>query len=320
MKKIPICLVIDDSAPVVSISYHANRFLADGREKIEHFPNALLYKFCDLTEQYGVKGKFSIVPMPAGQGDIMNGIKGVPAHEVAEWLDTVRLRLAPSFSICPEMLTHGNAYDISAEKMTDIREDEWSCLQNRESLTRYITKALTLVRDAGFTTRGVTSPWEFGKSVEDAYIRAISDALFDVTGSVNGWYFLHCIRNTANVRPWLALSDGDRRLVSIPVTTRDHVWKTLESERSDSEFISEIADGYITEDGGDGEIVRVLNSGGYPVMLTHWQSLMSNGTGVGIEALRLVLDRIEKHLSDRVIWMSFDEIMSMVLSEESADN
>ena len=320
MKKIPICLVVDDSAPVVSVSYHANRFLPDGREKIEHFPNALLYKFCDLTELFGVKGKFSVVPMPAGQGDIVSGISSAPAQEVADWLDTVRKRLSLRFSICPEMLTHGNAYDIVNGKMTDIREDEWSFLQNRESLTPYITKALKLVRDAGFSPLGVTSPWDFGKTVEDAYVRAISDSVYEVTDSVKGWYFLHCVRNTANVRPWIALSDGDRRLVSIPVTTRDHIWTTLDSTRCDTEFISTLADGYITDDGSDGEIVCVINSGGYPTMLTHWQSLMSNGTGTGLEVLRVVLERIEKHLSDRVVWMSFDEIMHLVIDSENGNN
>ena len=71
-------------------------------------------------------------------------------------------------------------------------------------------------------------------------------------------------------------------------------------------------------DGTEGEIIRILNDGGYPILLTHWQSLMSNGLGTGIKALKTVASRVEKYLSDRVEWKSFDEIMQIVLSNKSA--
>ena len=87
--KIPISLIIDDPAPVISVhSEHAkNPFTADGRPLVKSFSNERLTEFCDIIEQNGIKGKFSVVPMPANKGDIINGIEGVDKTLMAEWLN-----------------------------------------------------------------------------------------------------------------------------------------------------------------------------------------------------------------------------------------
>ena len=64
-------------------------------------------------------------------------------------------------------------------------------------------------------------------------------------------------------------------------------------------------------------MIRVLESGGYPILITHWQSLISNGLGTGIRALDEIGRRINNLLSDRVQWMSFDEIISLVMEDKS---
>ena len=74
----------------------------------------------------------------------------------------------------------------------------------------------------------------------------------------------------------------------------------------------------ITEDGKAGQIINVLETNGYPILVTHWQSLMSNGLGTGICVLDEVAKRVNTHLSDRVEWKSFEEIMNIVLSNKSA--
>ena len=319
MKKIPISLVIDDFTPVMSISYYGDsRFLSDGREKIPAFPYSALCEFCDLIEKENIRGKISIVPMPVGRGDILNGLTDIDMMDVKLWLDTVRDRVADRFTICPEMLTHGKAADLAHGGVLNIREDEWSQLQNYETLTPYITRAVEIVRDAGFRVRGVTSPWDFGSKVEDAYARAVSDAVFSATGSDKAWYFLHCIRDKVDTRPWIALEEGNRCVVTIPVTTRDHIWYTLESADTSDEFISSVADGYITADGKSGEIPTVIANGGYPIFLTHWQSLMSNGSCIGIKVLELVLQRVHEHFSDTVEWMDLEQIMDMVIADKAS--
>ena len=109
MAKIPISLIIDDPAPRVFVYYeHADvRFTGDGRPLVDEVPNQFLDDFCDVIEKRGIRGKFSVVPMPGGRGDIVSGIPGFEKAEVDAWLETVRSRVAAQFSICPEILTHG---------------------------------------------------------------------------------------------------------------------------------------------------------------------------------------------------------------------
>ena len=315
MPKIPISLIIDDPAPRVFVYYeHATtRQTADGRPLLDEVPNAFLARFCDVMERYGIRGKFSVVPMPGGRGDIVHGIPGFAKEEIDEWLELARSRVAKYFSLCPEILTHARAVDLATGGLLDMNENVWARTQNAETLTPYIARALELLKEAQLPVCGVTSPWDFGIEVEDEYVRAISDAFAQVMGIQDCWYFLRGLRNTPNARPWVALNESGRRVVSIPATTVDHFWQTMNTTETSDAYVSAVADELITEDGASGELVDVLASNSWPILITHWQSLFSNGLGTGLRVLSEVARRIEKNLSDRVEWKSSEEIMRMVL-------
>ena len=320
MKKVPISLIIDDPAPIISV-YHEHApspNTKDGRPIIPTFPNSMLFDFCDVVEKRGIKGKFSVIPMPGNKGDIINGLEGVSREELDEWLNTVKTRLIPSFTVGPEMLTHNWAVNLEDGSAYDINENDWSKTQDRTTLTPYIAKALSLLQEAGFDPIGVTSPWMFGLEVEDEYYHSVSKAVCDVTGSKNAWVFLRGLRDRENAKPWVALETEGRTLVAIPPTTRDVFWQTIDCTNTSEEYINGIADALITKDGKEGQFVWVLEHGGYPILIAHWQSLMSNGLGTGIRVLDEVTRRINEHYSDRVEWMSFQQIMDLVLADKSA--
>lgn len=318
--KTPISMIIDDPAPVISVYYeHAgSRITQDGRPLIPTYPNELLYRFCDIVERWGIKGKFSVVPMPGNKGDIVRGLDGVSKADLDAWLNAVKTRLIPSFSVGPEMLSHHKAVDLATGNALSVNERDWAATQTKETLVPYIEKALSILKEAGIDSVGVTSPWDFGIEVEDEYESAISQAVWEVSGSKNAWFFLRGLRDRPNAKPWVAREEEGRTLVSIPATTRDRMWPTIDTTRTDDEFIRQIADQLITEDGSDGEIIRVLETGGYPILISHWQSLMSNGLGTGLCALNEIARRIEKTLSDRVEWMSFEQIMNLVAANKEA--
>ena len=320
MKKIPISLIIDDPAPIVSVyKEHADsQCTKDGRPLIPTYSNELLFRFCDVVEKQGIKGKFSVVPMPGNKGDIVNGLEVGTREEMDEWLDTVKERIVPRFTIGPEMLTHHKAVDLATGKAMPMNEEEWAATQDRTGMTPYIALALSLLQEAGFDVCGVTSPWLFGVTVEEEYVAAISQAVYDVTGKTEAWYFLRSIRDKANAKPWVALDEGGRTVVAIPSTTKDCIWKTIDNPDTSDEFISMLADRLITADGREGEIIRVLETNGYPILVTHWQSLMSNGAGTGIRVLDEICTRINKFLGDRVEWMDFEQIMNLVLADKAA--
>lgn len=322
MKKIPISLIVDDPAPVVSVyeAHAETAFTRDGRPLVATYPNELLFRFCDVVENRGIKGKFSVVPMPANKGDIINGLDNIDKNLVDEWLDTVKKRLAPQFTIGPEILTHHKAVDLKTGSALNMNERVWSMTQNRTTLTPYIAKALCLLKEAGFDAFGVTSPWDFGIEVEDEYVAAISEAVYQVTGKKDAWYFLRSMHEEKrkNAKPWIAYEENGRTVVSIPGATRDYIWRTINTPENSDEYVRSVADLLITEDGQGGEIINILNDGGYPILLTHWQSLMSNGLGTGVRVLDEVACRVNAYLGDRVEWMSFEELMHLALSNKAA--
>ena len=318
MHRIPISLNIDDPAPIVSVYYDhiPSHVTADGRPLAKTIPNAFLDRFCDVIERNGIRGKFSVIPQPGNRGDIAKGIPGYPESLLTEWLGTVKTRVAPRFSICPEMLTHHMAVDLATGKPLSLDEMEWAATQDRTGLAPYIAYALTILKQAGFDVCGVTSPWHFGIEVEEEYVAAISQAVLEACGKENAWYFLRSLRNKPNAKPWVALSNGNRTVVSIPSTIHEHFWQTIDDPDDCEARLLAIADKFLTDDGKEGEILRVLDTGGWPILCCHWQSLFSNGTEAGLKILNIVAQRINRHLSQRVQWMSFEEIMVLVLSNK----
>ncbi|MEA4823230.1 MAG: hypothetical protein VB111_03850 [Clostridiaceae bacterium] len=313
--KTPISLIIDDSAPRVFVyREHAKcLFTADGRPLVPDVPNAFLERFCDTVETYGIRGKFSVVPCPGGRGDIVGGLEGFPDSELSEWLRTVKTRLSAYFAFCPEMLTHARTVDLEHGGFLEENEAVWSQRQTRKTLTPYITRALALCRDAGIDCTGVTSPWNFGEHVEEEYAAAISEAMYAVSGRSDAWYFCRSLYRQPNARPWVSLRGDTRRVVAIPGTVDDAFWQTMDTTDTTDAYVSRIADYYLKADGTSGAIVDVLNTNGYPILTTHWQSMFSNGLWTGVRALGEVARRVRETLSERVEWTGFDELMRMTL-------
>ena len=315
---VPITLLVDDSCPLV----HVYRFhwedvhkreprTAYGAPLLDVVPNDFLDAFCDVVEERGIRGKLSIVPAPAGRGDIVAGVNGDAAATRA-WLDTAGRRLAGAFDFCPEGITHDLAVDLATGDSLPEGESAWSQHQDRSALTPYLSRALRYLKDAGVDATGVTSPWVFGIDVEGEYAASIVEAQKAVYGRRRSWYFLHMLHaKRPSARPWVAWSSGGDELVSIPSTVEDAWWKTIDSPRQDDDFVGEIADQLLTEDGRGGRIRAVIDAGGWPVLLTHWQSLFSNGLRTGLRVLDTVGRRVAVALRGETRWASCSELLDV---------
>ena len=318
MKKVPICLLIDDGCPCISVYYtHAkSRFTADGRPILKDVPNDFLDDFCSVTERFGIKGKLSVVPMPGCLGEISKGIPGYPAEDIRQWLETVRSRVVPNFSLSPEMLTHAAFWDLTKEAPGDQNETDWSQRQTRQTLTPYITRALAILKEAGLNITGISSPWRFGADVQREYELALSDAMEAVFGQKDVWYALHGGDKIPGYCPRVVSGEGGKRLVHFRCTVSDLLWKTIDCPDTSPEYISAIADQLITADGKEGAILRSLEQDQCIVFLTHWQSMFSNGTRTGLRALELAASRIREHLSDKVEWIRTEDLMKRLLEKQ----
>lgn len=315
--KVPISLIIDDSAPLVHI-YHKHKtppLTKDGRAISPTVPNDFLFQFCDIVEKYGVRGKFSVVPNPAGKGNINDCLEGFSKDALCQWIDTVNTRLSKFFSFCPEILTHYLTLDLKSGTYLSERECEWSLHATAEEMTDYIARALEIDRDAGIRCTGVTSPWDFGANNEKNYVIAIANAFEHVFGKKKSWYFLHGILDRKNIRPWVEYNENGKTVVSVPYTVDDGFWQSIDCDDSSEEYIRYIADIYLTEDGKSGKIAETLNNNSFPILCTHWQSLFSNGNRTGVRALEEVVKRVENSLSHRVEWVDFDRQAELAVAD-----
>lgn len=315
MQKVPMSLLIDDGAPGISVYYtHAKSlFTEDGRPLEKSIPNDFLDDFCDVTERFGIKGKLSVVPMPGGIGDVARGLEGYPIEDTRQWLDTLRKRVCPNFSLSPEMLTHAGYWDLEKEVIGDTNESDWSQAQTRQTLTPYITRALKILKAAGLDITGVSSPWRFGAQVQREYELALSDAMEEVFGKQDVWYALHSAPKVPGYKPQAVKGEKEKRMVWFSCTVSDKLWQTINCPDTSPEYISRIADELITEDGKAGAFINALEEGSQIIFLTHWQSLYSNGTRSGLRALELAAARVEKHLKAKVEWIKTEDLMRKIL-------
>jgi hypothetical protein len=319
---VPIALLVDDACPLLHVYrehalhvHHRAPVAGDGRPLAERVPNAFLDRFCDIAAARRMAGKFSIVPSSSFEGDVARGFAGDRAGTRA-WLDTARRRLGGRFDFSPEMLTHDLAVDLGTGRPLEESEHAWSQHQDRHTLTPYLAHALRLLSRAGISCTGVTSPWSFGIQVEPEYQAAIVAAQREVNRRDVSWYFLHTRHDRPQTRPWVALARGPARLVAIASTVPDVWWQTIDSPRTDRDWIVEVADQALTADGAGGALRRVLDAGGWPVLLTHWQSLFSNGLETGLRALDEVGRRVEAVLGDAVVWSSCSDLVARTLAAD----
>lgn len=332
-EKSPVAFIVDD--PPVNTTYwmrrqaeeygfageprgEFGRYVADWRRQspAEKIPNGFWRRFAEQARETGMRGKFSMLPCPAGLGMIDECVEGYSDDELSELLAIVREEIAPRFDITPEIFTHTLAWDIDAGHLLPEYEHEWMARQDEQTLARYMTEALLVLRRAGFEPTGITQPCNF-RADEDLYAQAVQSAMQVAMGRTRTFYFLHADGDSlpapSPVR--IAEPDADRYVVSITSGVRpdEPFWASLYGE-GDPE---EMADGFITAD-GRGRLADLADSGGPVVFHGHSQTLFSNGTEKGLAALRLVAERINEHLSDRVRWATVLDVAEWSIARAGA--
>ena len=299
--RVPISLIVDDSTP--------------GTERYGKF----VEEFGDLVTETGIKGKFTVMPYPYSVS-IDEALKGYMPGRLSRLIATIKEKIASNFDITPEMLTHNEVVNIEGIGTSDFmiasaeerwaNETEWSKSQDKETLTRYISRALEILKNVSLEANGVTSPGDFGNGNEDNYARAVLEAEKLVNHISLTWYFLHTDYTSTSVPPRIAYLDKQNReaVVSIISGCRDYVEETSDGQKEDPQWIYQLADRYISEDGAKGRLAELHASGSYIVFHTHWWRLHRKGSKVGMKVLREVLHRLQSAYGNGVIWMKSSEI------------
>jgi hypothetical protein len=305
---IPIALLVDDGAPVNPMFFHdppyAHSLL---------MPNSLVCDFADLCGEYGVRGKFSVLPMPCCLGGVDGSLAHVPARHLAGFLKRVRERIAPDFDITPEILTHLAAYRMEGG-FAHLYEDEWFARASVAEMTGYIALALEILEHVGLPSNGVTSPWNTGESNEAQYAEAIGNAQWQVHRRPVTWYFLHMLGEGPPRGPSVSHRNADtgQVVVSIPAVTSDPFWDTqrpMSTSRTAARFAAGAGvDGLLSVDGKGGRIPEVIRCGFPVTLLTHWPSLYSDGSCAGLRGLANLLKRLHGVYGADLQWMTCSQL------------
>jgi hypothetical protein len=314
-KSIPLTLIIDDPAPCINVYW----WHVEGRQKtgkptaksgepvVRDVPVAFAAELADVLRRRGIKGKFTVLPYPAGLGSIAQGLEGYPQADVERWLTIVRREIAPRMDITPEILTHAKTLDLATHKLLSENEREWSTHQTAETMTPYIAEALRILKNVGLPATGVTSPWDFGSKVEPEYQRAIINAQQQVNDRRQTWYFLHQ-SGELSFQSKVVRREGDGWLVSIVTQCPDVFWQTMETQETGEAYVRSVADQLLTEDGQRGRAADLFRAGTPIVMLAHWQSLFSNGRKTGLRVLDEVGRRVQTAWGSRAHWVTCFEL------------
>ena len=305
---IRIALLVDDGAPVNVMFFHDPPY--------EHpllMPNGLARDFADLCDRYGVRGKFSVLPMPCCLGDINGRLNHVPQRHLSGFLKIMRERVAPRFDITPEILTHLAAYRLNGG-FQHRYEDEWIAQATAEEITDYIALALEILNDVGLPATGVTSPWTAGDRNEETYARAIAAAQWRVHRRKVSWYFLHMLGSGPARSPSVSYRNPEtgQVVVSIPSATFDPFWDTQRPAATTRRHAHAVAkagvDGLLGANGKTGRIPAVIRQNCPVTILTHWQSLYSDGTFAGLRGLEKLLARLHARYAGDLEWITCSEL------------
>lgn len=305
---ITISLLVDDGAPVNPMYFHDPPY--------DHpllIPNSLARDFADLCGEHGVRGKFSVLPMPCCLGGIDGKLNHVTAPHLAGFLKIVREGIATRFDITPEILTHLAAYRLKGG-FHHLYEDEWVARATVEELTDYIALALEILEHVELPATGVTSPWSTGNRNENDYARAIGAAQWRVHRRKLTWYFLHCLGKGRARGPWVHHRHPvtGQVVVSIPATTRDAFWDTQRPMSTTRRAARAAAvagvDSLLSADGRSGRIPQLIRQRCPVLLLTHWQSMFSDGTCAGLSGLERLLKRLKRQYGDRLAWLTCGEL------------
>jgi len=322
--RVPVGLIIDDSTCLVNLNKFAMpqfdeafaganpSYAKPWRDWPAEIPDSFVRKFGEWCAAEGVKGKYSIVPMPACVGRVDRILPGWTQGELRESLELVRTLIMPNWDIHPEMVTHTRVIDLKtghpyADHSLKFMENwEWTTGRSADEIGAYLAHALRILRDAGLPCEGVTTPGGFGNKALPALSLASLQSVRDVFRAEIPHYFRHLYASgPQSVAPRVENASGletndPRCVVSIIGCTGDWTggWDASAPEGVDK---------FISEDGKSGRMVEVIERGEPAMMLAHWTGFYWNGEELGFKVFQEVVKRLKARF-EHLHWMKLSEL------------
>ena len=291
-------------------------FYLDDTSPVNVSPQAFK-TFLEFCDSHGVKGESSVVL----------GYDGVSLSQDPDSIEKVYLELAANaysmgIDAHMEIMTHHELYNFEKGHINEsgIHEGLWLHEPDVgvEEYQRYFENILNEGDKSGIKFTGLTWPGcgcdactkRYGELREAGPLKinsAVWEALLNLAkqGKFNGRVLPSFYESSeTDYGIFKKASEGEYGVYDLMPNAGDHfgIWDNA-IEHVDPDY-------YITEDGTSGIIVKHLEEKApYCMWYMHWQGLNPEN-GVGWEAFEIVVERIEKHLSDKVVWMRPSDIVT----------
>jgi hypothetical protein len=322
--RVPVGLIIDDSTCLVNLNRfampqfdeafggHNGAYHKNWREWPAEIPDAFVRKFGEWSAEHGIRGKYSIVPYPACVGRLDRVLPGWTQRELANSLELVRTVMCPNWDIHPEMVTHTRVIDLSTGQpypdtsLKFMENWDWTTGRSVDEMTGYVAYALRILKNAGLSCEGVTTPGGFGNRARPQLAQATLQAVRDVFGAEVPHYFRDLYdQGNESVAPRVEyardLGTSDPRCVVSMVGCTGDWTGSWDCSRPEG------ADRFITEDLQAGRMVDVIQRGEPALMVCHWTGIYWNGQELGFKVFQEVVRRLQARF-DHLIWMKLSEV------------
>lgn len=294
-------------------------------------------QFADLVEEFGVRGKFTVLPCPGGLGRVDQSVRLLEDAELAGLLELVRNRIVPRFEITPEVLTHTMAMDPATGGLLPHAESPWvahlAARKDPTDLLAYFRLAWTVLanvglRPSGLTVGGMNDPSGIGSAglIPEGHQReGLGNALFTILrefGQTRKTAFVFAggpIRSPISAR-YLAPdkcyeAPTGERLYDLRIFPPDVLLNLYYGEGD----VLEEAEKIISADLTRGAMVEHVESGKALVFHTHCSTLSSLNTGLGLRLLREILTRLRSRYGTQLQWMTPTELIQWGAGLEAAE-
>jgi hypothetical protein len=271
--------------------------------------------FLDYCAEQGLAGESSCILGMNGRS-----MSRKPNEEESAYLKQVARAWECGIDTHMELMTHSGLFDFDANRPIDgaVHEGLWlhEPEVSVEQYERYFLNIITEGQRAGIRLTGLTWPGCGCDACKQRYtaLRATGHtkpnpaawkALLNLArqGKFRG-RTVPCFFGSSETDYGIHQKDagGKHAVYDLMPNARDcfGIWEN-NPKRVDPDY-------YITADGKAGIVVRHVQAGApYCIWYAHWQGL-NPVKGIGWQAFTTVVERIRKHLGDRVVWMRPSEI------------
>jgi hypothetical protein len=279
--------------------------------------------FLDFVSSEGIAGESSVI---LGYGWAEHGLLSRPTTDRQHpYIEQLQRAFACGIDAHMELMTHWGLYDFDRDCMPENAGHEGVWLYEPavsvEAYESYFRHIIAEGAGIGVCFTGLTWPGCGCDVCTQRYRELRASGATEVNPNVwqallnlakEGQFRGHTVpcfigdeQERGRVRP--KASDGVHGVYDLPPNARDSFGTWL----NDPAYVD--ADYYITVNGESGRIVELVRARApYCLFYAHWQGL-NPANGVGWDAFKHVVERVQKHLRDRVVWMRPSEFTDHVL-------